>query len=69
MITKEIIIRIKDLLTEKARRTQEIVNMRIQGYSFGEIAQRVNINESSARVIDFRTKRWIKSVLEREGLS
>ena len=69
LIDKEKVERIKDLLREKDDRTQKVVAMRIEGYSFKEIAKKVNISESSARVINFRTKRWIKSVLEREGLS
>lgn len=69
LITKETIKRIKDLLLEKDQRTQKIVNMRVEGYSFGEIAQELKISESSARVIDFRAKKWIKDILEKEGLS
>ncbi|MBU3114453.1 RNA polymerase sigma factor [Clostridium lacusfryxellense] len=68
LITKETVKRIKALLLEKDERTQKIVNMRVNGYSFGEIAHDVNISESSARVIDFRTKKWIKSILEKEEL-
>jgi RNA polymerase sigma factor (sigma-70 family) len=68
LITKETVKRIKNLLLEKDERTQKIVNMRVEGYSFGEIAHEVNISESSTRVIDFRTKKWIKSNLEEEGL-
>jgi RNA polymerase sigma factor (sigma-70 family) len=69
LITKETATKIKSLLLEKDPRTQKIVNMRVEGYSYGEIAQEVNISESSARVIDFRTKKWIKEILEKEGLS
>ena len=47
---------------------QSIVNMRVEGYSFGEIAKEANISENSARVIDFRTKKWIKAILEKEEL-
>lgn len=43
--------------------------MRIEGYSFYEIAMKYNISESSARVIDFRTKKKIRGILEKEGLS
>lgn len=67
-ITKETVQRIKTLLLAKDERTQRIVNMRVEGYSYGEIAKEVNISESSARVIDFRTKKYIKSNLEKEGL-
>lgn len=68
LITKEKAERIKILLSQKDKRTQKIVNMRIEGYSFSEISKEVNITESSARVIDFRIKKWIKSVLEKEEL-
>lgn len=68
MMKKETVKRIKKLIIEKDERTQKIVNMRVEGYSFAEIAQQVNISESSARVIDFRTKKWIKAILEKEGL-
>ncbi|MBC8590914.1 RNA polymerase sigma factor [Wansuia hejianensis] len=68
LITKEKAERIKILLSQKDKRTQKIINMRIEGYSFSEISKEVNITESSARVIDFRIKKWIKSVLEKEEL-
>ncbi|WP_313757319.1 RNA polymerase sigma factor [Tissierella sp.] len=68
LITKEAANRIRNLLLEKDNRTQKIINMRLEGYSFIEIAEEVKISESSARVIDFRTKKWIKSVLEKEGI-
>ncbi len=68
LITEEIAKRISNLLLEKDERTQKIVNMRLEGYSFIEIAASVGISENSARVIDFRTRKWIKSILEKEGL-
>lgn len=68
LITNEIANRIKSLLSEKDERTQKIVNMRVDGYSYSDIALEVNISEGSARVIDFRTKKWIKTILEEEGL-
>lgn len=68
LITEETANRIRNLLLEKDERTQRIVNMRLEGYSFIEIAEEVNISENSARVIDFRTKKWIKSILEEEGI-
>lgn len=68
LITKETAKRIKNLLLEKDERTRKIVNMRVEGISYAEIAYETNISESSARVIDFRTKKWIKAILEKEGL-
>ena len=67
-ITNETANRIKILLSEKDQRTQKIFNMRVEGYSYSDIALEVNISEGSARVIDFRTKKWIKTILEKEGL-
>ncbi len=67
LITKETTKRIKDLLLEKDERTQKVVSMRVKGYSFSEIAHEANISESAARVINFRTKKWIKAILEKEG--
>lgn len=68
IITKETAERISALLSKKDTRTQKVLNMRIEGYSFSEIAKEINISESSARVINFRTKKWIKGILEEEGL-
>lgn len=65
-ITNETANRIKYLLSVKDERTQKIVNMRVEGYSYSDIALEVNISEGSARVIDFRTKKWIKAILEKE---
>lgn len=41
--------------------------MRVNGYSYHEISEKVCVNENSARVIDFRTKKWIKEILDKEG--
>lgn len=67
-ITHETASRIKKLLSEKDERTQKIFNMRVEGYSFSEIAVAVSLSEGSARVIDFRTKNWIKTNLGKEEI-
>ena len=41
--------------------------MRIDGYSYVEIATICNISESSARVVFFRTKNKLKKILKKEG--
>ncbi len=69
ILQREIIHRVKALLKEKDERSQKIFKMRVEGYSFAEIGERLGLSENSARVIDFRLKKWIKSVLEEEGLS
>ena len=68
LIAKETIFRIHELLSTKDERTRNIVNMRIDGFSYSEISEKIGVSESSARVIDFRVKKWIKSKLEMEGL-
>lgn len=59
---------ILSLLDKEASRTKDIVLMRIDGYSFYEIAVKYKISESSARVIDFRAKKKIREFLEKEEL-
>lgn len=67
-ITKQIVNRVSELLRTKDKQTQKIVIMRINGISYYEISEKISISENSARVIDFRTKKWIKSVLKKEEL-
>lgn len=67
-ITKQAINRIYSLLSEKDERTRRVIRMRIEGISYSEISEKVGIAENSARVIDFRTKKWLKAILEKEGL-
>lgn len=68
-LTKEMVNKFSTLLSQKDGRTQKIVKMRVEGYSYCEIAQELNISESSARVIDYRTKKWIKTMMEKEGFN
>jgi len=67
-LEKEILERIYSLLDTEPERTRNIVKLRLEGYSFYEIAKTENISESSARVIYFRAKEKIKESLEKEGL-
>lgn len=66
VITNETANRIIKLLSEKDERTQKIVGLRVEGYSYSAIANELGLSEGSARVIDFRTKKWIKAILEKE---
>ncbi|MEG1028185.1 MAG: sigma factor-like helix-turn-helix DNA-binding protein, partial [Oscillospiraceae bacterium] len=68
-LIKEIHQKIIDILNTQDKRTKDIVMMRIEGYSFLEISNKLDISESSARVIDFRAKKKIKELLLREGYS
>lgn len=67
-LDKELLQRIYALLKQEPEHIRNIVKLRMEGYSFYEIAKSQNISESSARVIYFRTKEKIKQTLEKEGL-
>lgn len=67
-LEKELLQRIYVLLEQEPERTQNIMKLRMAGYSFYEIGKSQGISESSARVIYFRTKEKIKLTLEKEGL-
>lgn len=65
--SNELIKRIHYFLDQEPEKNRDIVLMRIDGYSFYEISKKHSISESSARVLDFRTKRKIKELLIKEG--
>lgn len=67
VITNELVLKLRQLLEEKDEKTKKITIMRAEGYSFAEIAAEVELSESSVRVIEFRTKKWLKKRLEKEG--
>lgn len=58
---------IQTLLSGESALTRNVVQMRIDGFSYYEIADKHNISESSARVVYFRAKSKIKKHLEKEG--
>lgn len=57
---------IQELIKQKDDRTQQLFQMRLDGYSYAEIASTLNISENSCRVMDFRLKRWLKEELKKE---
>ena len=59
--------RVRELLQQKDDRTRRVVQLRAAGYSYNEIAARLHITESSARVIKHRTRTWLKEMLAKEG--
>lgn len=67
MITIDLINRIYELLNQEPVKNKDIVLMRVDGYSYFEIAQKHNVSESSARVINFRTTSKIRAKLLKEG--
>lgn len=69
ILDKQTIDRILELLNIETERTRRVVWMRVEGFSFYEIANELSISESSARVIDFRTKKKIRQILIKEGFT
>lgn len=67
VIHRETLRRVQELIKKEPKRTQNIVEMRLKGYSFYEIGLKYGISENSARVIDFRTKTKIREILKKEG--
>ena len=59
--------KIYEILSEINTKQKQIFFMRINGYSYAEIAEKGNISEVSARVTDFRVKNKVKEILIREG--
>ena len=59
--------RVKELLQQGDDRARRVVQLRAMGYSYNEIAAELHISESSARVIEHRTRTWLKQMLAKEG--
>ncbi len=67
-LTREALVKVGELLQQKEERVRRVVALRVSGIPYQQIARELGITESSARVIDFRTKKWLKQTLEKEGL-
>jgi RNA polymerase sigma factor (sigma-70 family) len=67
IIDNEAMARLNELMAQRDNRSQDIVRMRSQGYSYAEISETLGVSESTARVIDFRIKKWLKDELKKEG--
>ena len=63
----EVAEQIQELLSTESTLIREVVQMRLDGYSYYEIAVKYKISENSARVVYFRAKSKIKKHLEMEG--
>ncbi|MBQ8852405.1 MAG: RNA polymerase sigma factor [Oscillibacter sp.] len=66
---QQVLERIYEILDKEPERVRSIVLMRLEGFSFYEIAAKHGISESSARVIDFRAKTKIRQILKKEGFT
>lgn len=69
LIKASVLSRIMELLEMEKPQNKTIVLLRIDGYSFYEIAQKCDISESSARVIDFRLRKKLREILMKEGFA
>ncbi len=58
---------INHILMQEPKLTRQVVQMRLEGYSYYEISTKHQISEASARVIYFRAKAKIKKHFEKEG--
>lgn len=67
VLHREAAKRALELLDREEKRTRIVVKMRIEGYSYYEIAQKLGIREGSARVIDFRARKKLRDQLIKEG--
>ena len=59
--------RVRALLAQKDERSRRVVYLRAEGYSYAEIAQKLAVSENSARVMEHRTRTWLKTMLQKEG--
>lgn len=65
---RELAMRARALLGQKSERVRRVMSMRIDGYAPAEIAAACGISENSVRVMEFRTKKWLRECLQKEGL-
>ncbi len=57
------------VLDKESTLTGNVFRLRMEGYTYFEIAEKLGISESSARVVFFRVKEKIRKELEKEGYS
>jgi len=60
---------IHSVLSAEPELNRRVFQLRLDGYSYFEIASKLGISENSARVVYFRAKAKIKKYLEKEGFS
>ena len=67
-VTRQTAERVYTLMADLDERSRAVVQMRLEGYAYGVIAQALGISEGAARVMDFRAKKNIRETLKKEGL-
>ncbi|WP_294498893.1 sigma-70 family RNA polymerase sigma factor [uncultured Gemmiger sp.] len=65
---RQLLDRVRQLLATRDDRARRVMALRVQGYSFEEIGRQLAISAGSARVIECRTRQWLKQALHQEGL-
>lgn len=66
VVLQELAARAEVLLAERDSRSRAVFKMRMDGYSYRTIAENLDISESTARVIEFRTRKWLQAILAKE---
>lgn len=57
----------ENMLAAENETAAEVFRLRLEGFSYAEIAERLGISENSARVVYFRVRNRIRKELEKEG--
>ncbi len=60
--------RIMECVNRLEEPARSVVLLRSEGYRYEEIAERIGIRASSARVMEHRAKKKLRELLEKEGL-
>lgn len=58
---------VNELLGRRDERSRKVFHMRLEGYSFREIGEKIGISENSARVLEYRTRAYLQKELRKEG--
>ncbi len=66
--TEALLTALEQALAALPDRSAAVSRLRLQGFSFYEIGQTLNISENSARVIWFRARQTLKDRLTKEGI-
>ena len=68
LLSKDRLEAVLRLLQNEEPRARETVRLRMEGWSYREIGEKLGISESAARVLDFRAKKRMREALRKEGL-
>ncbi len=59
---------IREQMLQMNERTRNVILLRSEGYSYEEIAEKLQITANSARVIEYRVRRKLRETLLKEGM-